>query len=146
MALGGAAAGFIVIRLLDRGGMSRNPGGMRLDIDGSVVYARVGGMPAGVYGLYIERPRSTAEDFIGTVEQSVGGILRAFPPQKYDKLGVGSTMPTFAIEDGIPKRTLHSAARYLVEAYMDHYPMSKAAQIVRKREIGEEFSRMLGAQ
>jgi len=145
MALGGAALGYVVAQMMGKQTFRKNPGGMILDVDGRTVHVRVAGLPQGTVGLYIDRPSSRSEDFIGTVQHTVGGMLRAFPPTLYEKLGVRSTLSKFVLDDGVVKKTLNSAASYLVGVYRTHYKMSRAAEQAYKRELGEKFDSIMGA-
>lgn len=143
-ALGGAVVGFLAVRLAGRSGLSSNPGGLHMEIDGHDVYGRVKGMPFGVVDLYIARPGSGAEDLIGRVHQTSGDLYRAYPPAKYQKLWVESTLPAHNIEDGVLKRSLRSSAQYLVEVYLRHYKMSTAYIAAEKKRLGREFDSAMG--
>lgn len=144
LALGGAVVGFVATRLMERRGPLSNPGGLHMEIGGYDVYGRVSGLPHGVVDLYVVRPWSTSEDLIGRVHQTAGDLYRAYPPAKYKKIGVASTLPIHTIQDGVLKRTLHASAQYLVETYIKHYHMSKSFVAVEKKRMGREFDSAMG--
>jgi len=137
MAIGGAVVGYCAVKMLDRRSLNRNPGGLGLEIDGHDVYVRVGGQ------VYIQRPGSKAEDFIGTIKYS-GKVFRAIPPSSYGKLKVESMAMGHTLESGTAKRTMRDAARYLVGVYGRHYAMSKPGLTARKRRLGTEFDEAMG--
>lgn len=137
MALGGAIIGYLAVKTMERRSLHGNPGGLNLDINGHDVYVKVGGQ------VYVQRPGSSVEDFVGTITYS-GKVFRAIPPSSYGRLHVGSVLPGHVTEGGTTKRSLNAAAKYLVDMYFKHYPMSKPGQTAYKRRLGEEFDEAMG--
>ena len=143
MALGGAVVGYVAVKMLERRDIHSNPGGLEMEIDGFVVHVNVSGQGPGMYSLSVERPHSTLTEFIGSIEQTSGHLFRAFPPEGYARLDVRSTISMSTIENGVIKRSLRDAAKYLVEIYQDHYLMSGVYRRLHKQRLGREFSRAL---
>lgn len=137
--LGGAVVGYLAVKMSGRRSLRGNPGGLELDVNGYEVYVKVGGR------VFVQRPDSTAEDFIGTIKHS-GQVFRAIPPSSYGKLRVESMAPEHVVEGGTTKRTLFSAAKYLVDLYQKHYAyaVSKPGKAAFKRRLGEEFDAAMG--
>jgi hypothetical protein len=132
IALGGSVVGYLMVKMSERRSLRSNPDW--LDVDGYEVYIRPGGH------VRIRKPGSNAEEFIGTINGSAPAFT-VILPSSYTKPGVESALPDYILQGGITKRTLYSAAKFLVDAYRKHHGYAKggAWETTYKRHLGEEF-------
>lgn len=152
MALGGAAAGFLVVRLMERRREPLpNPDGYRVftyEMYGYTIQRRLNS-ETGKSLVYVKSGGMSGRERLGTIRNLDNGLYLVRPPEYYSHLSVTSIAPPREIEFGIVLDSIQTSIEHLLDRMISSVRLAgkmREQSGDRKKEwLAREFNKVFGS-